>query len=57
MGPTRPDIPRRIHSAQLEPGDRVLCYTDGVVDARSSDGELFGEERFVDFIPPRHRRR
>lgn len=50
LGPTRPDIPRRIHSAQLEPGDRVLCYTDGVVDARSSDGELFGEERFVDFI-------
>jgi serine phosphatase RsbU (regulator of sigma subunit) len=50
LGPAHPDIPRRVHAAQLEPGDRVLCYTDGVVDARSSDGELFGESRFVDFI-------
>ncbi|WP_306186774.1 MULTISPECIES: PP2C family protein-serine/threonine phosphatase [unclassified Streptomyces] len=49
-GPLHPDVPRRVHSMQLEPGDRVLCYTDGVVDARSSAGEPFGEKRFVDFI-------
>jgi serine phosphatase RsbU (regulator of sigma subunit) len=50
LGPLHPGIPRRLHSMRLEPGDRVLCYTDGVVDARSSDGEFFGEERFVDFV-------
>ncbi|NYE50748.1 serine phosphatase RsbU (regulator of sigma subunit) [Spinactinospora alkalitolerans] len=35
---------------QLEPGDRLLFFTDGVTEARSPDGELFGLERFTDFI-------
>jgi serine phosphatase RsbU (regulator of sigma subunit) len=35
---------------QLEPGDRLLFYTDGIVDARSPDGEPFGLDRFTDFI-------
>ena len=30
---------------QLEPGDIVLLYTDGVVEARSPDGEFFGVDR------------
>ena len=34
---------------QLEPGDRVLLYTDGVTEARSADGEFFGVERLGDF--------
>jgi serine phosphatase RsbU (regulator of sigma subunit) len=29
----------------LEPGDLLLAYSDGVVDARSPDGEFFGEDR------------
>jgi sigma-B regulation protein RsbU (phosphoserine phosphatase) len=29
----------------LEPGDRLVLYTDGVTAARAPDGELFGEER------------
>jgi serine phosphatase RsbU (regulator of sigma subunit) len=32
----------------LEPGDGVLFYTDGVVDARSPDGEEFGAQRLAD---------
>ena len=35
---------------QLEPGDRVLLYTDGVTDARSPDGEFFGEARLTDLL-------
>lgn len=36
---------RRSSVAQLEPGDRVLLYTDGVVEARSAAGEDFGIDR------------
>lgn len=34
----------------LEPGDRVLLYTDGVVEARSPDGEEFGLARLADLV-------
>lgn len=35
---------------QLEPGDRLLFYTDGVIEARSPTGEEFGLDRFADFV-------
>ncbi len=34
----------------LERGDRVLFYTDGVVEARSKDGEFFGQRRLADML-------
>ncbi|WP_413798905.1 PP2C family protein-serine/threonine phosphatase [Streptomyces iranensis] len=44
------DAPRRIYETTLEPGDRVLLYTDGVVESRDEGGEQFGLERFADHI-------
>lgn len=35
---------------QLEPGDRVLFYTDGINEAARADGELFGDDRIVECI-------
>ena len=34
----------------LEPADQVLFFTDGVVEARSADGDFFGVERLVDMV-------
>lgn len=39
-----------VYEAQLEPGDRVVFYTDGVVEARSPAGEEFGLERLGDLL-------
>lgn len=39
-----------VGTEQLEPGDQVLLYTDGVVEARSPDGEFFGAERLAELV-------
>jgi len=31
----------------LEPGDRLVCFTDGITEANSPSGEEFGEERLL----------
>jgi phosphoserine phosphatase RsbU/P len=37
-------------SASFESGDRLLLYTDGIVEAAASDGEPFGRERLTKFL-------
>src|SRR5690348_16779130 len=34
----------------LDPGDLVLCYTDSLVEARTSSGELLGQERLMRIV-------
>lgn len=34
----------------LQPGDHILLYTDGVVEARTDDGTFFGVDRLVAFV-------
>jgi phosphoserine phosphatase RsbU/P len=38
---------------RLQPGDRLLLYTDGVTEARNADGSLFGLPRLID-LTERH---
>ena len=42
--------PAPVYTERLEPGDRVLLYTDGVTEGRSADGTPFGLDRLSDFI-------
>jgi sigma-B regulation protein RsbU (phosphoserine phosphatase) len=35
----------RSRTARLEPGDTLVAFTDGIIEARSTSGELFSEER------------
>ena len=38
----------------LEPGDLLVLYTDGIVEAQGTDGVEFGEARFIELLS-RHR--
>ncbi|MDJ1132803.1 PP2C family protein-serine/threonine phosphatase [Streptomyces iconiensis] len=54
----KPDVPlgvrcderEPVRSDRLQPGDRLVLYTDGITEARSPSGEQFGLERFTDFL-------
>jgi serine phosphatase RsbU (regulator of sigma subunit) len=39
-----------LSAADLEPGDAILLYTDGVTEARTADGEQFGLDRLTDLL-------
>lgn len=48
-------LPWQEETLTLDPGDRVVVYTDGVTEAMRADGEMFGEERLyalLDACPP-----
>lgn len=42
--------PGAVGRESLEPGDRVLMYSDGVVEARSVDGTFFGVDHLGDLV-------
>ena len=31
----------------ISDGDKIIFYTDGIVDVKSPEGDLFGERRFL----------
>ncbi len=47
---TFPNIEYHEQTLQLNPGDLLLLYTDGIVEARNKNKELFGEERLINLI-------
>ena len=40
----------RVLDVTLEPGDLLLAYSDGAVDAQSPEGDFFGEDRLVQIL-------
>ena len=43
------DFPYEGESLQVEPGSRLILYTDGVTEAERSDKTQFGEERLLEW--------
>ena len=40
----------REHEFQMNPGDTLFVYTDGVAEATNAGNELFGNERMLDAL-------
>lgn len=45
-----PDAPFSTATVDTRPGDLLVLYTDGVVEAKSGDGTPFGEDRLLDVV-------
>ncbi len=45
-----PDVEFDEHYVNLDPGDLLILYTDGVVEASDAEGEMFGRERFRELV-------
>ena len=44
------DLDPELGTEDLEPGDLLVFYTDGVIEGRTPDGDLFGADRLADII-------
>jgi sigma-B regulation protein RsbU (phosphoserine phosphatase) len=45
-----PDIRYREYELQLEPGDKLFVYTDGVPEASDAENKMFGTQRMLDAL-------
>jgi serine phosphatase RsbU (regulator of sigma subunit) len=41
-------------SFQLQPGDRIILYTDGIIECFNDEREMYGVERFKIFVRTNH---
>ncbi len=49
-----PDFTYRERIVQLEPGDRLLVYTDGALEAIDADDQELGQQRLLDALAALH---
>lgn len=47
---TMEGIKFREHEFELNPGDTLFCYTDGVTEATNKDNKLFGNDRLLESL-------
>ncbi|MFF5448900.1 PP2C family protein-serine/threonine phosphatase [Streptomyces sp. NPDC012888] len=40
----------QVSEVVLEPGDRILCFTDGLIEEHESGQEQFGEDQLIDWV-------
>ncbi|MFD7786456.1 PP2C family protein-serine/threonine phosphatase [Streptomyces nojiriensis] len=40
----------QVSAVALEPGDRVLCFTDGLIEEHETGREQFGEKQLIDWV-------
>jgi len=45
-----PEVAYESRHLGLDPGDKLILYSDGVTECRGQHGEPFGDERFRDFV-------
>lgn len=45
-----PEIPYPQKTLELVDVERLVFYTDGIIEASNPDGEEYGEERVADFM-------
>jgi len=50
----RREFPYEQESIDLMPGDVLLLYTDGIIEAANHDHELFGEQRLAELLRESH---
>lgn len=50
LGVLEPDeFESTILNMETNPGDRVVMYTDGIIESLNNDGDMYGEQRFESF--------
>jgi len=56
LGMLEEPMPFQSTTIRLEPGDRLILYTDGIVEWRNAIGDQFGAERLLRCLAEPHRR-
>ena len=44
------EVPYESENIIMNPGDRLLLYTDGIPEAMNRDEEVYTDERLIDFF-------
>jgi phosphoserine phosphatase RsbU/P len=51
-----PDVKYEEFSLATQPGDSLIFFSDGIVDAQNSDGDMFGDDRLKAVVKKNHQK-